>query len=117
VSAKIRESSGRPWSNSERGRRSGADVVAIERRTGRHRELLEPRADVVLRARDVLLVDVAASDDPELLRALAELQLEALPLRGTDFTDLSRDLGMAEVLLPPDSELIGQRRAQDRLSQ
>lgn len=89
-------------------RRSGADVVAIERWTDRHRELLEPSGDLVLRARDVLLVDAAAPDDPELLRALAELKLEALPQRGAYFTDLSRDLGMAEVLLPPDSELIGQ---------
>ena len=56
----------------------------------------------------MLLVDVAAPDDPELLRALAELKLEALPQRGAYFTDLSRDLGMAEVLLPPDSELVSQ---------
>ena len=36
------------------------------------------------------------------------MKLEALPQRGRYFTDQSRDLGMAEVLLPPDSELIGQ---------
>ncbi len=89
-------------------RRNGADVVAIERWTGRHRELLEPSADVVLRASDVLLVDAAAHDDPKFLLALAELKLEALPQRGAYFTDFSRDLGMAEVLLPPDSELLGQ---------
>ncbi len=89
-------------------RRSGANVVAIERWTGRNRKLLEPSADLVLRARDVLLVDAAAPDDPEFLQALAELKLEALPQRGAYFTDLSRDLGMAEVLLPPDSELVGQ---------
>ena len=87
---------------------SGANVVAIERWIGRRRELIEPRPDVVLCARDVLLVDVATPDDPERLRTLAELKLEALPLRGAYFTDQSRDLGMAEVLLPPDSELIGQ---------
>jgi di/tricarboxylate transporter len=88
---------------------SGANLVAIERWIGRRRELIEPRPDVVLCARDVLLVDVATSDDPERLRTLAELQLEVLPLRGAYFTDQSRDLGMAEVLLPPDSELVGQR--------
>ena len=40
-----------------------ANIVAIERWTGGQRELLEPRADVVLRARDVLLVDVPAPID------------------------------------------------------
>ena len=42
-----------------------------------------------------------------LTQRLAELKLEPLALRGRYFTDQSRDLGMAEVLLPPDSELIG----------
>ncbi|RYD40732.1 MAG: TRAP transporter large permease subunit, partial [Verrucomicrobiaceae bacterium] len=37
----------------------------------------------------------------------ASLKLEPLPLRGRYFTDRSRDIGMAEVLLPPDSDLVG----------
>jgi di/tricarboxylate transporter len=108
---RVREESrvvGQTLQQLEARRKSGANVVAIERWMGRRRELLEPRADVILRPGDVLLVDVAASDDPERLRTLAELKLEALPLRGAYFTDLSRDLGMAEVLLPPESELIGE---------
>lgn len=86
----------------------GASVVAIERWIGRRRELIEPRADVALCARDVLLVDLAEPIDDEHALAREELQLELLPLRGHYFTDQSRDLGMAEVLLPPDSELVGQ---------
>jgi di/tricarboxylate transporter len=108
---RVREDSrvvGQTLQQLEARRKKGVNVVAIERRLGRRRELIEPRPEVVLCARDVLLVDVATPDDPERLRTLAELQLEALPLCGTYFTDQSRDLGMAEVLLPPDSELIGQ---------
>ncbi len=89
-------------------KKNGANIVAIERRIGRRNELLEPRADVVLCAHDVLLVDATTPDDPERERTLTELKLDLLPLRGRYFTDHSRDLGMAEVLLPPDSELIGQ---------
>jgi di/tricarboxylate transporter len=46
--------------------------------------------------------------NPELDQARAELNLEVLPLGGRYFTDQSRDLGMAEVLLPPNSGLVGQ---------
>ena len=53
-------------------------------------------------------MDVPVPGNPELDQARAELQLEVLPLCGRYFTDQSRDLGMAEVLLPPDSDLVGQ---------
>jgi di/tricarboxylate transporter len=86
----------------------GANVVAIERWIGSRRELIEPRADVALRAHDVLLVDLSQPIDDAHARARDELQIEQLPLRGRYFTDQSHDLGMAEVLLPPDSELVGQ---------
>jgi di/tricarboxylate transporter len=108
---RVREDSpivGQTLQEIEARRKGGANVVAIERWIGRRRKLIEPRADVILCARDVLLVDVAGPDDPERVRRLAELKLETLPLRGAYFTDQSRDLGMAEVLLPPDSELIGE---------
>jgi di/tricarboxylate transporter len=75
---------------------------------GSRKELLEPRAETQLEAGDVLLVDFPMSLDEERERRLAELKLETLPLRGLYFTDQSRDLGMAEVLLPPNSGLIGQ---------
>ena len=93
--------------------RGSANIVAIERRKGAQRELLEPRADMALRAGDVLLVDFPEPIDDARAQRLAELKLEALPLRGRYFTDQSRDLGMAEVLLPPDSELIGQTVLED----
>ena len=89
-------------------RRDAANVVAIERpRAGHRDELLEPRPSLLLQADDVLLIDVAQPPDEERLQLLASLKLEALPLRGRYFVDRSRDIGMAEVLLPPDSTLVG----------
>lgn len=85
--------------------RGSANVVAIERIAANRRELIEPRADSRILAGDVLFVDYFDENDPAGI--LAELKLEALPLRGSYFTDQSRDLGMAEVLIPPDSELVG----------
>ena len=60
-----------------------------------------------LYADDVLLIDFPEPIDDARAQRLAELKLEPLALHGRYFTDQSRDLGMAEVLLPPDSELIG----------
>ena len=91
----------------EARRRTGASVVAVERQTGRRRELIEPRGDMQLLAGDVLLVDAPTVDDAQRAQTLEELRLEPLPFRGAYFTDQSRNLGMAEVLLPPDSGLIG----------
>jgi di/tricarboxylate transporter len=89
-------------------RRETANVVAIERKKGSHRgELLEPRPDLVLEADDILMIDVAEPPGEEHLQMIAGLKLEPLPLRGRYFTDRSRDIGMAEVLLPPDSDLVG----------
>ena len=88
-------------------RRHRANVVAVERR-GRFRgELLNPRSDTELRAGDVLLVDADASGIENQAGLLSKLGLEPLPLRGSYFTDQSREVGMAEVIIPPDSELIG----------
>jgi di/tricarboxylate transporter len=91
-------------------RRSGTpNVVAIERggAAGSRRELLEPRSDAQIHAGDVLLVDIPEPVDEGRAARMAELKLERLPLRGIYFTDQSRDLGMAEVMLPPDSDLVG----------
>lgn len=85
--------------------RGNANVVAIERITGHRRELIEPRAESLILAGDVLLIDYFNDTDPA--ETLASLKLEALPLRGNYFTDQSHDLGMAEVLITPDSELVG----------
>src|SRR5262249_54072244 len=80
----------------------GAKLVAIER----DRQLILPTAKTDLRAGDILLVDLfAPGADVEALRE--QYALEPMPLSGAYFTDLSQDIGMAEVILPASSELVG----------
>jgi di/tricarboxylate transporter len=92
---------------------TAANIVAIERLRGGggggggQRDLIEPKAETELQVGDVILVDFPEPVDERRAPELAELKLELLPLRGSYFTDQSRDLGMAEVMLPPDSELVG----------
>src|SRR5262249_5653039 len=85
---------------------SGASIVAIERNRKFSRELLRPTAKTELAAADILLVDLHAPEDNiEALRL--QSGLEEMPLSGAYFTDRSQEIGMAEVILPPNSELIG----------
>lgn len=86
---------------------SKASVVGIERRGKFRTEVLQPTAETVLQAADILLVDVPADPALDPAKRSQELGLEPLPLRGRYFTDQSREVGMAEILLPPDSSLIG----------
>jgi di/tricarboxylate transporter len=85
----------------------GANVVGVERQGRFRRELLSPRADTMLKTGDVLLVDTPGAGRGDQSDMLSKLGLEALPLRGSYFTDHSREVGMAEVMVPPDSGLIG----------
>jgi di/tricarboxylate transporter len=81
---------------------SGASLVAIER----DRMLIQPTAKTKIMAGDILLVDLFApgTDVEAILRQYA---LELMPLSGVYFTDLSQEIGMAEVILPATSELVG----------
>lgn len=81
---------------------SGANIVAIQR----NGTLLQPTARTRLNAGDILFVDLfAPSADVDALRR--QYELEPLPLTGAYFTDQSQEIGMAEVIVPADSELIG----------
>jgi len=84
-----------------------ANVVGIERRGKFRGEVLHPTGDSVLQVGDVLLIDVPVNPENDPAGRARELGLEPLPLRGRYFTDQSRDVGMAEILLPPGSSLIG----------
>jgi len=89
---------------------SGANLVAIER----DRMLIQPTLKTMIQANDILLVDLFAENaDVEALRK--EYGLEELPFSGAHFTDHSQDLGMAEVIIPADSDLVGQTVAEARL--
>jgi di/tricarboxylate transporter len=81
---------------------SGASLVALER----NGTIIQPDAKTVLHVGDILFVDLFAEDvDIEALRQ--RYKLEALPLSGAYFTDRSQEIGMAEVILPPTSDLVG----------
>jgi len=84
----------------------GANIVAVERRGRFSDELCEPNSGLELRDGDVLLIDLfrVGADIASLCRAMS---LETLAMPEGYFTDESRAIGMAEVLLPPDSGLIG----------
>ncbi len=81
---------------------SNAKLVAVERRKTLHL----PSAKFKFASGDVLLIDLLATDD-EAARLRDMYALEPLPLSGSYFTDRSQEIGMAEVLLPASSELIG----------
>jgi di/tricarboxylate transporter len=85
---------------------AGADVIAIDRKRRFSRVLRRPTAKTELQADDVLLIDrFEPRGDFDALRQ--RYGLEALPLSGTYFNDRSQEIGMAEVIVPPDSDLVG----------
>ena len=92
---------------------SGASIVAVERSRKFSRELLSPTAKTEIKVEDVLLIDLFSRDKNIKSREMdieaieREFALEELPLSGAYFTDRSQEIGMAEVIVPPSSDLIG----------
>ncbi|TFT50666.1 SLC13 family permease, partial [Proteus mirabilis] len=86
--------------------RYGANVVGIERWRRFRRVMVSATGGTELRERDVLLVDMSASE-VDLREFCREQMLEPMVLRGEYFSDQSRDVGLAEVSMNPDSELLG----------
>jgi di/tricarboxylate transporter len=86
---------------------SGANIVAIERKGKFSSEILRPTAKTVLQSGDILLIDRSPSSG-NIAALRAQYLLEELPLTGIYFSDRSQEIGMAEVLLPPTSGLIGE---------
>lgn len=81
---------------------SGANLIAIER----NGQLIQPHANSDLRSGDVLFIDLFAPD-PDIEQLRQQYSLAPLPIRGSYFTDLSQDIGMAEVIVPALSKLVG----------
>lgn len=82
--------------------KSDASLIGIER----YGKLLEPHANTVLHAGDVLFVDLYA-DDPDVDALRKQFSLEPLPLSGAYFSDHQQEIGMAEVVIPSTSNLVG----------
>jgi di/tricarboxylate transporter len=86
---------------------SGVNILGIERSRRSSRSVIQPTATTELHADDVLLIDLFKPDvDIEALRR--QFGLEAMPLTGNYFADRSQEIGMAEVIVPWNSDLIGE---------
>jgi len=86
---------------------SGVNIVAIERSRKFSNETLKPTGKTELRAGDIMLIDLSASTG--VIEALPKQYfLEQLPLSGAYFSDRAQEIGMAEVIVPPTSELVGE---------
>ncbi|QDU90362.1 Citrate transporter [Pirellulimonas nuda] len=81
---------------------SGASLVAIERA----KKLLQPHANTELRVGDVLFVDLFAPN-ANVSAFRQEFTLEPLPITGGYFSDQLQEIGMAEVVVPASSTLVG----------
>lgn len=86
--------------------RHGANIIAIERPDRFGNELLYPEATTGLQPGDALFIDLE-NRTPLSPETLASIRAEALPLSGNYFSDQSRQVGMAEVAIRPDSSVAG----------
>ena len=86
---------------------AGINIIAIERGSRFRRRLLHPRAETTLEAGDVLLIDRRGAEF-DLGGFTAGNDLDALPVSGRWFTDTAQEIGMAQLMVPPTSRLIGQ---------
>lgn len=85
---------------------AGVNILAIERHDRFRNTVVQPSAQTVLQAGDILLIDLfEPSVDIDEVRT--RLALETLPMSGTYFSDLSQEIGMAEAMIPATSKLIG----------
>ena len=85
---------------------SGLNIIAVERKGRFSSEIFTPTRQTELQSGDTLLVDRFA---PKI--ALGEFcpqyELEVLPLTGSYFSDHSQEIGMIEVMVAADSDLVG----------
>lgn len=97
-------------------RDKGVNMLAIERRVGRRRALVQPVAGTEILENDVLLFDVLAPEH-ETKQLASDFGVEVLPLGATHryLTDCTQELGMIEVILPAESSVLGQTVLQARI--
>ncbi|QDU31765.1 Citrate transporter [Anatilimnocola aggregata] len=79
-----------------------AQLVAIER----ERSLIQPTPQTRLQAGDILFLNRFAETAP-LETLLDRFGLQLMSLSGAYFSDVTQDIGMAEVIVPALSELVG----------
>jgi di/tricarboxylate transporter len=94
----------------------GLDLLAIIRNRRFGAEIVRPNASTEFQPGDILLIDFLST--PTEFKALCErFSVEEIPLTGDIryFADQSQELGMAELILPADSILIGETVLQARV--
>lgn len=84
----------------------GINIIAVERQQRFRRTLLSATGSTEVRPGDILLANLV-SPTIDLLTSYHELGVEPLSTEDSYFGDHSKTLGLAEVMLPPDSQLIG----------
>ena len=92
---------------------SGINIIAIERDGRFGRVLVRPAASTELAAGDVLFLDIIHSA-VDIDAASRDLVLRRLPLSGNYFSDHAQEIGMAEFIVPPGSQLIGRTVVESR---
>jgi di/tricarboxylate transporter len=87
---------------------SGVNLLAIERTRRFVTEMLPADPRTVIEAGDILFIDALSAKD-EAEQIARDQALELLPLNPgrTYFSDRSQEIGMVEVMLPPQSVLVG----------
>lgn len=85
---------------------AGINVIAVERQRRFRCILLGATGSTELQVGDILLVDLV-SPTIDLLNFYYELGVEPVAMKNSYFSDHHRSLGVAEVMLPPDSLLAG----------
>jgi di/tricarboxylate transporter len=92
---------------------AGANIVAIERRQRSRVDLVLPTAKTELLADDRLVVDLfAPNSDVDTLKS--RFALEAMPLTGAFLDDRSQEIGLVEVMIPANSDLVGKTAIEAR---
>lgn len=82
-----------------------ANIIGVERRLSRFNNVvLSAVADRIIQENDILLFDFFYPDQVE--QFCAEFNLIQLPLRSSYFNEHSREIGMVEVTIHPNSKLI-----------
>ncbi|WP_424811910.1 SLC13 family permease [Roseococcus sp. YIM B11640] len=96
-------------------RKEGANLLAIEIGGRFSTEVIRPTPSTVLQAGQILLVDVILPG-VRIDELREKFRLEVLPLGESGYiTGVSQEIGMAEVIIPPESELIGSTVLEARL--
>ena len=97
---------GRPLEELDLRGSAGINIIAIERGQRFSRQLLRPQAHSRLEAGDILMIDVGRRDSG-IERVAGRFGLRPLALAADYFGDRNQEIGMAEVLVSPDSRLVG----------